>query len=999
MFSKLNPASLPVLHDEDRRNRGRDRFMEAIERSDDTEAAERWQALQSAGPVMALLDAVFDHSPFLTAAMCRQPAFIVRHLDRDPAETVAADITALRPAAAKCDTMADLMKLLRQVRERVAVFVALADIGGIWPLESVTGSLSDLADAAVNSATAFLLRQAAAKGEILLANPDSPCEGSGLAIIAMGKHGSRGLNYSSDIDLILLFDRDKVDYRGKDDPQTMFSRLARNLVKALSERTPDGFVFRVDLRLRPDPGSTPPAISIAAAETYYEAMGPNWERAAMIKARAAAGDIETGEEFLRFIQPFVWRKHLDFASIEDIHSIKRQIDRHYGGSEIAVAGHDVKLGRGGIREVEFFVQTQQLIWGGREPQLRGRGTLAMLRELVNIGQVTPEAADELERSYRFLRSIEHRLQMVDDAQTHKLPSTDEGLDTFAAFAGYADRDSFATDLTARLRDVERHYSGLFETSGRLGSEGGSLVFTGVEDDPETLGTMARMGFVNTPSISETIRGWHRGRYRATRSDRTRQYLTELMPRLLAGFASAANPDSAFFNFDRFLAKLPAGVQLFAMFHAHPELLDVVAEIMGGAPKLADQLARRPDRLEALLDANSHAVPPPLNALIADCAESLSHAEWFEELLDAARRWAGDRRFLIGLRILRGQMKPENSGPALSNIAEAVLRVLLPAVEEELAIRHGTIPGGRVMLLGMGKLGSRELMPGSDLDLILLYDAPEGADFSDGEKPLAVSTYYIRLCQRLVNALTALTAEGTLYEIDLRLRPSGNKGPLACSLSSFETYQRNEAWTWEHMALTRARPVAGDRELCRLVQATIEDILGRPRDPDKLLRDVATMRRKMSDELHKGSQWDIKQARGGIVDAEFIVQYLLVREAPHHTVLRQDLTADAIRTLVDCGALGTEEAAMLIEALAFWQGLQAVLRLAVNGEFKPEEASAGLTRMILRAMEAPSIEVLEQHMLETAGAVHDLYQRMIALPAAALGDAGGDDQNSSRSDDE
>ncbi|MEQ8708523.1 MAG: bifunctional [glutamine synthetase] adenylyltransferase/[glutamine synthetase]-adenylyl-L-tyrosine phosphorylase [Rhodospirillales bacterium] len=982
MFQEIDPAILPVVSDPQRAARGWERFTDALGKTDNSQTVEVLEVLRQSPGVERLLDVVFDHSPYLTAALCRQPEFGLELLRTDPAKIVASELDALRKTLIPAESVTAIMKRLRQSRDRVAIAVALADIAALWTLEAVTGAISDLADATVNSAVACLLRQAHDKGDIRLPDPEDPCKGSGFTALGMGKQGGRELNYSSDIDLILLFDPERVDYQGKDAPQTLFSKISRNLIKLLSERTGDGQVFRVDLRLRPDPGSTPPAVSVQAAETYYEAMGQNWERAAMIKARAVAGDIEIGEEFLRFIQPFIWRKHLDFASIEDIHSIKRQIDRHYGGSEISVAGHDVKLGRGGIREIEFFVQTQQLIWGGRQPELRGRATLAMLRELVRQGHVTEIAADELEQAYRFLRSTEHRLQMVDDAQTHAVPEDDDKLKTFAKFAGFASTAEFAAELVHHLMTVERHYSGLFEASPQLGSEG-SLVFTGVEDDPETLSTLARMGFSNTPSLSETIRGWHHGRYRATRSNRTRQYLTELTPRLLKAFAAAANPDTALLNFDRFLAKLPAGVQLFAMFHTHPELLDVVAEIMGGAPRLAEQLSRRPDRLEAILDDDYRGPPPSLAELVAECDADVRRGNFFEDKLDIARRWAGDRRFLIGLQILRGQMKPADSGPALSHIAEAVLRAMLTAVQQELEIQHGRISGGRVMLLAMGKLASKELMPGSDLDVILIYDTPEDSTASDGAKPLAVSAYYSRLCQRLVNALTALTAEGMLYEIDLRLRPSGNKGPLACSLIAFDSYHRKDAWTWEHMALSRARPVAGDDDLCDTVTGIIAKILRLPRDRHGLLRDVYAMRMKMAGELDKGSLWDVKQARGGIVDGEFIIQYLLLREAAAADVLGKVTMAASIAALHQAGSLDKKAADTLTEALEFWQSLQAVLRVAVVGEFKPLEASAGMTRMILRAMDAPSLDILEQHMLETATAVHDLFTDIIAEPAQQL----------------
>src|SRR5579884_2827983 len=717
------------------------------------------------------------------------------------------------------------MRRLRIARRRVALLAAAADIAGAWSLERQMTALSRFAEAAIGAAVRHLLGALAAGGALALPDPADPEQGSGLVVLGLGKLGGGELNYSSDIDLILLYDP-PPGVVAPDAAQSLFGRLARDLVRILDERTGDGYVFRTDLRLRPDPRSTPLAMSVAAALTYYETVGQNWERAALIKARPVAGDRIAARQFLAELQPYIWRRNLDFAAIQDIHSIKRQIQAQKGGGRIAVEGHDIKTGRGGIREVEFFAQTQQLIWGGRVRELRVAPTCTALRRLAETGRIDRDTAETLIADYRFLRRVEHRLQMVDDAQTHRLPSDAAGIERLAAFLGYADPTAFVAELCARLASVEKHYAELFEEAPSLAGPG-NLVFTGTEDDPATLATLARLGFAEPARAAEMVRGWHHGRIRATRSQRAREILTELVPELLRVFGATAHPDAALLRLDRFLSRLPAGVQLFSLLHANPGLLTLLADIMAEAPLLAERLEQRPALLDAVLTAEFSLPVPDRAGLAADLAAVLAGARDFEETLDLLRRWSGERRFQVGVQLLRRSLDGNAAGAVLADIAETALAALLPVVAAEFARSHGAVPGGAFAIAAMGRLGSREMSLGSDLDLILIYDAPPESAGSDGPRPLAVQTYYARLSQRLISAITVPTAEGRLYDVDMRLRPSGESGPIASSLAAFAAYQREAAWTWEHMALTRARPIAGDPGLCARTETAIRAALTLP----------------------------------------------------------------------------------------------------------------------------------------------------------------------------
>jgi [glutamine synthetase] adenylyltransferase / [glutamine synthetase]-adenylyl-L-tyrosine phosphorylase len=981
--------NLPLAGNFDRAALGLERWRAAID--DDGPLAAFADGFAADANGRRMLDAIFGNSPFLTQCAATDPGFARELLTRGPDGAFAGVMEELE--ATRRQPMDDdhLARLLRVARRRVALSVAVADIASAWPLEKITGALSDFAEAALGCCAAHLLRAAAANGAFTLIDADDPERGSGLVILGMGKLGARELNYSSDIDLIVLYDHEIIHCERPDDLQNQFVRLTRNLIRLMDARTVDGYVLRTDLRLRPDPGATPLAVSVLAAETYYESLGQNWERAAMIKARPVAGDRQAGAEFLDRLRPYIWRKNLDFAAIQDIHSIKRQINAHRGGSEIAVYGHDVKLGRGGIREIEFFAQTQQLIWGGREPALRQSNTVEALRALAAAGRVAETTAEDLIASYRYLRRVEHRLQMIDDEQTHTLPRDPGKVRELAVFLGYADADSFADDLLFHLRHVETHYAQLFEDAPSLSAPGavtGNLVFTGGDPDPETMRTIERMGFDNPKAVDDAVRGWHHGRYRAIRTSRARELLTELTPALLTILAATPVPDDAFIRFDRFVSRLPAGVQLFAMFHSNRHLLALVAEIIGNAPRLAEHLSSRPSVLDSVLTADFFDSPPSPEELDEELDRLLARTTGFEDVLDVGRRWANDRKFQVGVQSLRGHLPAPAAAEALSNIADTALGRLLPRVENEFALKHGRFAGTGMAIVAMGKLGGRETTPASDLDLLFVYTTPEGAEASDGQRPLSPAQYFARLSQRLINAVAAHTNEGRLYEVDMRLRPSGNAGPLASSFEGFAQYHDEAAWTWEHMALTRARVIAGPPELCGRVEAVIADVLTRPRDADKLLADVAAMRARMDAEHHTEFIWEVKHLRGGLVDVEFIAQYLQLR----HAHARPDIIATNTRTAFErlhrAGFLDDATTRELIEALDLWQGIQAMLRLTIEGRFRLDgvtDIPEGLREALAKVGGVADLATLENKMRTVAATVHGYFADLIGTPAKALSD--------------
>jgi glutamate-ammonia-ligase adenylyltransferase len=944
---------------------------------DPDRAARTFESLAETGIVVdgddrLLLAAAFGNSPYLGRVAKREPSLVPQILGEGPAAVVES-MRERALSSAKSPDAASAMATLRSAKRGAALAIALADIWELWDVDQVTRTLSEFADDCVRGALRFLLWEAAARSGLSETDGKALEQSTGVIVLAMGKYGAFELNYSSDIDLIVFYEPRRFPFRKRDDARGAAVDIARGLVRLLSEITSDGYVFRTDLRLRPDAGATQVAISTDAAEAYYENMGQNWERAAMIKSRACAGDSEASAAFLAALEPFVWRRHLDYAAIEDIHSIKRQIHAFGGHRSIVVAGHNIKLGRGGIREIEFFAQTQQLILGGRKRALRQRGTIDALDALCGQGLISRETASDLQHSYRFLRKLEHRLQMIEDDQTHTLPRTDNGIEHISCFMGFRTADDFRSALTGRLQAVQGHYAHLFEKAPELVNEGGNLVFTGVEDDPDTLATLAEMGFRDPHHVANAVRGWHHGRIRATRSQRARELLTRLMPVLLARLAETADPDAAFMQFDRFLSNLPAGVQLFSLLLARGELLALIARIMGSAPRLARHLSRSPVTLDALLDADFLHELPTREALDRSLAAAIVAATGYEDMLDAVRRFAREQMFRVGVQVIEGTANAEAAGPAFANIAESIIQSLAPVVEDQLAASVGRVPGGAFAVIAMGKLGGREMTAGSDLDLIFVYDCPEGVETSDGAKALPLIVYYARFAQRLIAALTSPTAAGELYDVDMRLRPSGNKGPAAVSLESFSRYHERESWTWEQMALTRARVVAASDELRARVDRVIGSTLALPRSRAKVNADARAMRQKLASQFSAGGGWDLKFAPGGLVDIEFIAQTLQLGDAR----LRQTNTIAAVEVLGGAGALSREDAVVLIGAARLQHSLTQVLRIAVEGAFQPENATSGLRSLLARAGDAADFAELERRLAHLQGKVRAIFDKTIA----------------------
>ena len=925
----------------------------------------------------ALVEAIVGASPYLREIMLHEGDFVQQVLSGDALDLLG-QILIEAEKSQWIVTQTEFQHALRRAKQRAALLIAMADVRGAWTVDEVCVALTRLANVCLGAVVNWLLLDAARTSKVLLYAESNPSMNCGYVVLAMGKHGAFELNYSSDIDLIALYDTQANCLAAGVEPATFFVRITKRLVGLLQDVTEDGYVFRVDLRLRPDPRATQVAISIEAAANYYESMGQNWERAAMIKARAAAGDLALGIEFLDRLKPYVWRKHLDFAAIADVQSLKRQIHAVKGHGAIAVHGHNIKLGRGGIREIEFFVQTQQLIAGGRNPRLRGRSTLAMLDELAAAQWISPEAASELKAAYRFLREIEHRIQMVSDEQTHMLPHGPQAFESLARFAGYADAAAFEARLRSTFECVQNHYAALFEDAGQLGTGSGSLVFTGGEDDPETTETLTSLGYKGASEVSATVRGWHFGRYAATRSSRSRELLTELMPALLTKLARTGDADQAFLAFDRFLGGLPAGVQLFSLLKANPKLLDLLATILGTAPRLAEQLSRRPKVLDAVLDPGFFGPLPTAGELRTNIESVMPPETPLEEVVDRARVLGKEQLFRIGVRVLSDTVSANDAGVAFSDLASLLLARLHEAVGRDTEERHGFIASGRSAVIAMGKLGGREMTAGSDLDLIVVYDAGAGVEMSDGARPVSVNQYFTRITQRLIASLTAPTAEGVLYDVDMRLRPSGNKGPVATSLESFRAYHRKSAWTWEKLALTRARPVCGDAGLCEALNRAIRQALCVPRDGDQTRADVLAMRKLMLKEQGPTGNWDIKRFRGGLVEVEFIAQTLQLIHAPANPGVLDTNTMRALEKLVAAGCLLSSEGEILRNACTLYHRLTQVLRLCVSEAYDPDKSPGGLNRILANAAACPDIATAQALLAGTRAEVAAIFDRLIGI---------------------
>ncbi|MGA2287736.1 bifunctional [glutamine synthetase] adenylyltransferase/[glutamine synthetase]-adenylyl-L-tyrosine phosphorylase [Bradyrhizobium sp.] len=924
----------------------------------------------------AIISGLAEASPYLFDLVRASGARAIRMLSCEPERHLAELIESTCRDVSAASSEADAMEMLRRMKSEAALLIALCDIGGVWPVMRVTAALTELAVAAVQAALRHVLRHEAARGRLSPPHPDYPEQDSGLIVLAMGKMGAGELNFSSDIDLIVFFDQRAPTLAPGIEPHPFFVRVTQALARLLQQRTGDGYVFRVDLRLRPDPASTQVAISTESALYYYEREGRTWERAAMIKARPCAGDLRAGEALIAEIAPFVWRKHLDFAALADVHEMKRQMQTYRGQTEIAVEGHNVKIGRGGIREIEFFAQTQQLIAGGRHPELRVRPTLEALDVLASSNWITFRARDELTAAYQFLRRVEHRLQMVADEQTHSLPDDVEAMERFACFFGYDSRAAFAGDLLGHLKVVQGHYAKLFEGDPTGTAKLPDVDYSAGPEDPRLLEHLAWLGFKKPIMVAQTVRQWIAGDYRALRMGATRDAFVEFVPALIDGLARAEEPDSAVTAFDRFLQALQRGWRLISLLSQNRDLVALVALILGAAPRLGDTLARQPQIMDGLIDPRFFGAMPDRRELSTRLAATLAEAISYEEFLDRLRLFGQESLFLIGARILSGTVSAQQASIAFADVAEGIVHTVHGLVTDRFAAQHGRIKGQETAVLAMGRLGSREMTASSDLDLILLYDFDAAHPDSDGARSLHGAHYFARFTQRLISAFTTRTNYGVLYEIDMRLRPSGRAGPMASHFKSFAEYQDREAWTWEHMALTRARVISASPEFADRIGKIIREVLTRPRDAASVANDVAEMRRAIALEKGEKDVWDLKYAAGGMVDIDFIAQYLQLVHAAATPDILDVSTLHVLDNAARLGVLSQPAAEILRPAARLYHDLTQILRLCVSERFNPGTAGDDLLRVLARAGDAPDFSSLEARVKETQSEVRRVFRDLV-----------------------
>ncbi|MCP9318676.1 bifunctional [glutamine synthetase] adenylyltransferase/[glutamine synthetase]-adenylyl-L-tyrosine phosphorylase [Acetobacter persici] len=982
-------------------------------------------SLQGAAGLLACLG---GNSPYLSDLARQDPAFFAA-LVRSGPEPCAKDVFA---AFAEFDITSGrecVARFLRQAKKRTALICALADLGGFWPLEDVTQTLSRLADAALEVAVRHLLWSAHQAGQLQLRDPQRAAHASGFVVLAMGKLGARELNFSSDIDLMVLYDPSMQTQ--PDAVRRVFIRMTSDLVGLMEARDADGYVFRTDLRLRPDPSSTPPAVSVQAAIQYYESLGQTWERAAMIKARPVAGDIALGRKFLAAIRPFVWRRHLDFALIDDIHDMKARIDRYRKAGRTGLAdlpdsvmadpaasrdwllGHNVKLGQGGIREIEFLAQAMQLVWGGRVPALRDRTTFGALKKLVGSAYLPREEAEVLARTYRFLRDAEHRLQMRADHQTHDLPDRPEAFDAFAVFMNYSDGEALALDMLPRMREARRIFERHFASPQVAAPEQDTTLLAVAPDDDQSPSVLEQLGFPasQTEEAVHVLALWQTGSLRALRSERARALLRALLPALLASFAARSNPLACLRRFDALLARQHAGVQLLSLFERNPALIDRIAVLFDASAFLANHLADTPSALEGLLEPE-----PEEGRNVLDRLRHLAtEVDSAELLVTALRPLLRGEEFRLSVAVLEGRLGENDAEKQRTALADTIMTVLMRAVEVEHRQRYGRVPGGGMAVLALGKAGSREMMPGSDLDLLLVFDHPEDVQASEvperapkhqgglpvrAPRSLAVAQYYTRLAHAFIAALTAPGPEGPLYAVDMRLRPSGAAGPVAVFRTAFLKYHEDAAWTWERMALTRARLITAPTALKARLQADLAHVLNgdlrKPRpSTETLLADARKMRARLARDLPASSPWDIKRRAGGLMEVEFIAQILQLVAGTKQA--RNPCTRRALSLLKKHGFLDAAEAKVLIDADAVWRQMQCLLRL-LCGPVPPvdleRELAPGALKILLRVMGEASLADLMVRTAALAQSVRQIFERRVGSMEA--GESSGAEQGGERS---
>ena len=872
-----------------------------------------------------LIQGIACCSPHLSGLASRESEWLRKAWERPPEQSFDDLISQVETGHA----VGDIRRHLRVLKRRAALLIAICDLGGVWNLLTVTRQLTRFADASVHSTLRHLFQRDFERGKLEGLSADQVEVCAGVFVLAMGKMGADELNYSSDIDLIVVSDTSVLPSDRVLELRAAFVRITRQMVRILSDSTADGYVFRTDLRLRPNPSTTPVCVSSEAAHVYYESMGRTWERAALIKARPAAGDLDAGRRFLDHLRPFIWRRHLDFATVDATIDMQTRIRQHKGlSANVRLEGHNIKLGAGGIRQIEFFAQTLQLITGGRDPEVREAGTIGALRVLARKGWVPGETSEFLMEAYREHRVLEHRLQMVQDIQTQTMPPDDRGMARIAALSGYEDVSEFRSVVSARLTQVNEVCSRFFERDSESDDE---------DFDVDEFLLEASENWLSLPVL---------------RTQSAAHAFDRLRPKILSRLGRANEPQKAVARFDEFLRGLPSGVQLFSLFEANPRLLDLLIDICSAAPSLAGYLAQNAVVLDALFEPSFFEQLEGSDELLEDLVIQLATIPDYESRLNATRIWMHKKHFRIGVLQFCGIAGVLEAAQCYSDLAVACVRALLPGIEMEFAKRYGVIDGMGIAVLAMGKLGSSEMTATSDLDLVVVYDAA-GQDHSVGQKPLPATTYFARLTQSIVTALSSRMTEGKLYNVDMRLRPSGRQGPVATSLAAFASYQKTRAWTWEHLALSRARVIAGSPQTIAAVEKIREEVLLRERDRKKILTDVAEMRDRIAVSRGDSAIWDVKSAKGGLLDIELLAQTLalLIRSTERHPKRQLEAAASA-------GCLEAGELSLLTATHDLLVQVQHVQRLLAEEKFDIGRLGSGGQAMLLSLTARETLSELE-----------------------------------------
>ncbi|HIJ81326.1 MAG TPA: bifunctional [glutamate--ammonia ligase]-adenylyl-L-tyrosine phosphorylase/[glutamate--ammonia-ligase] adenylyltransferase [Desulfuromonadales bacterium] len=854
----------------------------------------------------------------------------------------------LRTTINEISDFASLQKCLRCFKRSEILRIAARDLNGLTPLEETMIELSDLASSSLQAAyevcRRFLVRE---HGAPLLAGDETQCREADMVVIGMGKLGGRELNFSSDIDIIYFYESDKGETSGIDNGSggkkgvislhAFFNKLGEMISRALSQVTEDGFVFRVDVGLRPEGKSGDMAVSLRSAEIYYESWGQSWERTAMLKARPVAGSLELGYQLLKTLHPFVYRKYLDYNLIEDMKQMKQKIDASLARSREWEV--NLKLGRGGIREIEFFIQALQLVYAGKNPKLRERNSLKALDGLLAARLLNEDDHRRLRDAYRFLRSTEHRIQVVQERQTHNLPAKEDEIQALARRCGFLRSNGcarFREVLEEHRQNVSLIYGTLFysrEEKLQQDLNPETLFFLDPKADADLVKDMlAERGFADVDRAYDNLQLLRRGPERGNLAERSRRILEKITPLMVQELFDSPDPDMALANLERFMGTLAARSSYYALLAENRETVKLLVSLFGMSEFLSKILIGHPELLDSLVGRNYTSAVKPLETMTEELATMLEQSDYFEDHLNILRRYRNEEFLRIGLNDIHGHLKQGETTLQLSQLGEACLTSAFNLGVSELQrfgrpfyLREGGQVPANMAIIALGKLGGGELNYHSDLDIIFVYDHQ---GMTDGEKQISNHEYFAKLAQKIISILTLQTREGYVYKIDTRLRPSGNAGPLVTSLESFLEYHRKEAQIWERQALTKARVVLGDEKLAGQLHDIIRQTVYGSSIGDEGRSEILRLRMRMENELarEKDGSYNIKTGRGGMVDVEFAVQYLQLKEGCHYPELRTSSTVVALKEIRTLGLLAEADAETLLNGYKFLRRLENRLRI-------------------------------------------------------------------------